>query len=239
MSAWIDPAYHLAGIGAGIWLILLWLHARLRSTPASVAIKVTTGVMTAGLLLLPFGGSRLGCWMQGFHPNPSVPGICLIGAALAQRLFGCVLLKVADLRALLVFGTVVGSVLYLHTLWPNATDLYYWGWLDQAAIWTMAGSAVIYLAVGNRMGVLILLSLIAYTFRVLESQNAWDYLIDPVTWMVCVVLQASWLLRATGRALVSLRRNWRRSTAQAESTFDNVAPPLVESATPGTVARPR
>ncbi|MBL9193380.1 MAG: hypothetical protein JNJ82_13585 [Opitutaceae bacterium] len=236
MSSWIDSAYHLAGIGAGLWLILLWLHFRVTGKSAGLGVKLATGGATAGLLLLPLGGSTVGTWIQSFHPNPSVPGFCLIGAALYHRLFGGVLLKGADLRALLLFGTVVGSVLYLHTLWPNASDLYYWGWLDQAAIWTMAAVAVAYLLAGNRMGVLILLSLMAYTLRALESENAWDYVIDPVTWLVCMALQLMWLFRATWKGLGAVRRALRGATGRQGPGYGAVAPTLVEGATRGAIS---
>ncbi|HRE04854.1 MAG TPA: hypothetical protein PKX00_04540 [Opitutaceae bacterium] len=203
---------------------------------AGLGVNLATGGATAGLLLLPLGGSTVGTWIQSFHPNPSVPGFCLIGAALYHRLFGGVLLKGADLRALLLFGTVVGSVLYLHTLWPNASDLYYWGWLDQAAIWTMAAVAVAYLLAGNRMGVLILLSLMAYTLRALESENAWDYVIDPVTWLVCMALQLMWLFRATWKGLGAVRRALRAATGRQGPGYGAVAPTLVEGATRGAIS---
>ena len=40
----------------------------------------------------------------------------------------------------------------------------------------------------NRFGWLLLVSVVAYDLRVLESPNFWDYLVDPVYWLLSLAM---------------------------------------------------
>jgi len=226
MSQAITFLFYPVALGACIWLILLWIHARISRRTATLGAKLTTGLLTGLILLLPLQGSSVGCWAQGFHPNPSLPGVGLIVAALLHRLFGIVLLRPADLRALLIYGAITGSVLYLHPFWSSTADLYFLGWLDTAAIWTIAVLALCFLAAGNRMGVILLFALFAFSFSALQSDNAWDYLIDPVTWMVCTFLLTVRILRAVWFARSSIRTALAPGRVESNSRFRRVSPSL-------------
>jgi len=226
MSHAFASLFHPVALGTCIWLILLWLHARITRTKPALAAKLTTGLVTGLILLLPVQGASIGCWAHGLHPNPSLPGVGLIVAALGYRLFGLVLLRPADLRALLIYGAIAGGVLYLHPFWSSTADLYYLGWLDTAAIWTIAVLALTFLAAGNRMGVILLFALLAFAFSALESDNAWDYLIDPITWMVCTSLLMLRLLRSGWGARSSIRTFFSPARVEANSRLGRVEPSL-------------
>jgi hypothetical protein len=79
-----------------------------------------------------------------------------------------------------------GSALYLHPMFLGAVDLYYWGWERTWAVWGLAAMAGVLLLWGNRLGVLFLAALIAYAVNALESQNCWDYIMDPFYWLISV-----------------------------------------------------
>jgi hypothetical protein len=91
-----------------------------------------------------------------------------------------------------MFGAITGSVLYLHPIFFRSLDLYYWGWDRAGAAWALAALAGIFLAGGNRLGVLLLGALIAYSVDALESANCWDYLIDPLYWLISLGVTVSW-----------------------------------------------
>ena len=110
----------------------------------------------------------------------------LVCAGLWQRLFGIEVFKPADWTASWVFGAVVGSVLYLHPMVVGALDLYYWCWELTISSMVLAGGAITFLALGNRLGVLLLAALIGYSLRALESQNCWDYVVEPLYWIASV-----------------------------------------------------
>lgn len=199
----LPPFLYACIAAATLWLALLWVCARLKMKRRNRVLKTTFGVATILLLFVPLDGVPLWNRAFSFYTNPSLPMLGLVCAALWQRLFGIVVFKPADWRATWIFGAVAGSALYLHPMILGALDLYYWGWERTYAIWTLAGLAVIFLAAGNRLGVLLLAALIGYAVNALESQNCWDYVMDPFFWFVSL---GAIVVRAAARIAQGMRR---------------------------------
>jgi len=183
MNLALVPVFYALISVATLWLALLWCT---RSKPGRRPrfMRVMFGATTVLLLFVPFGGLPLWSRAFSFYPNPSLPMLGIVCAALWQRLLGISVFKPADWRATWVFGAVAGSVLYLHPMVFGAVDLYYWGWERESATWTLAALAVVVLACGNRLGVLLLAALLAHAVNALESQNCWDYVMDPIYWLI-------------------------------------------------------
>jgi ABC-type uncharacterized transport system permease subunit len=96
----------------------------------------------------------------------------------------------------------------------GSLDLYYWGWEHAISACGLAALAITFLARGNRLGVLFLGALIGYSLRALESENAWDYLVDPIYWVVSsAVVVGQIIARASAaRREAKLRLPARAST---------------------------
>ncbi|MEO5958518.1 MAG: hypothetical protein ABIZ49_00775 [Opitutaceae bacterium] len=188
MIKFLVPAFYAVVAAAMLWLVALWLGTRLKMRRRHRAVKVLLGIATAILLFLPVDGVPIWNRAFSFYPNPSLPMLGIVCAALWQRMFGVPVFKPADWRATWVFGAVVGSALYLHPLLFGAIDLYYWGWERVNAAACLAGLAIVFLACGNRLGVLLLAALVAHAVDALESQNCWDYIMDPFFWLICTVM---------------------------------------------------
>jgi hypothetical protein len=205
MNGGIDPVFYGLVCGATLWLGLLWAGARFRIGRRGLALKLVYGVVTVLLLFVPFGGLPLWNWAFSFCPNPSLPMLGIVCAGLWQHLCGVAVFKPADWRALLGFGAVAGTVLYLHPGFMPALDLYYWGWNHETVVWSVAALALVALVNGNRAGVLFLAALIAYEAEALESQNGWDYVVDPFYWLLSLGFGSAYAVR---RALAAraLRR---------------------------------
>ena len=199
MTRGIEPAFCVLVCGAAVWLGLLWAGARFRSGRPQRGVKVAYATIAVLMLFVPFNGMPLWNWVFSFCPNPSVPMVGLVCAALWQHLGGVRVLQPVEWRTLWGFGAVAGTMLYLHPLLPSSTDLYYWGWQHAVSVWAMAGLAVVVFTRGNRAGFFFLAALIAYELRALESPNAWDYLVDPFYWLLSLGIAAGHLARA-GRA---------------------------------------
>ena len=101
-------------------------------------------------------------------------------------------------------------------------DFYYFGWRNGPAIWTITALALFLLAVGNRVGVVLTAALAAFAMSALESETAWDYVVDPLIWLVS--------LGTFGlRAAAAIRRRWMEGGAQkagVEATGERPAEPV-------------
>jgi hypothetical protein len=186
---------------ACVWLAVLWVCAKSKRVGSlSARTKLFAGAATALLLLIPFTGSPLWIRIFSFHPNPSVPMLGIAFAGLWFRLFDVALFKRGDWNAIWVFGCVGGSVLYLHPMLLGAVDLYFWGWDRAVSAWSVGLLAIAFLACGSRLGVLLLGALLAYRVAALESLNCWDYVMDPIYWLIsCGVLAQRGTLAALRR----------------------------------------
>jgi hypothetical protein len=196
MTRGIEPI--LCGLvsGAAVCLGLLWTRARFVAGRQQGIVKVAYAMVTALAMFVPVNGVPLWNWVFSLCPNPSLPMVGLVGAALAQRLGGVRLLQPAEWRTVWIFGAVAGTVLYLHPLLPGSTDPYYWGWHHTVSVGAMAGLALVAFAGGNRAGFFPLAAMMAYELRALESPNGWDYLVDPFYWMLSLGFGAAHLARA-------------------------------------------
>jgi hypothetical protein len=218
MTGFLVPAFYAVVAVAMLWLATLWLGARLKMKRRSRRVNALLAVMTVLMLFLPFGGVPLWNRAFSFYPNPSLPMLGIVCAALWQRVFRLVVFKPVDWQATWIFGAVVGTALYLHPLLFGAVDLYFWGWERVSATVCLASLAVTLLAYGNRLGVLFLAALIAYAVDALESRNCWDYIMDPFFWFISVGVLGL-------RALEWMARRIRRSAAPECA----VAPPATAS----------
>lgn len=196
MNGSMEPVFSVLVCAGALWLGLLWAGSRLNCGRRGSGMKAGSGVATVILLFAPMGGVPLWSWAFSFFPNPSLPILGMICAALWRHLGGGSILGPADWRATWIFGAVAGTVLYLHPWFFGAIDLYYWGWHTDVAVVGLATFAVVLLACGNRLGLIFLFALIAYRLGALESQNCWDYVIDPFYWLVSLGLGVAELVRA-------------------------------------------
>lgn len=179
------PPFYFGLVGAAtIWLGLLWAGSRFEVVGRSVGVKLGCGIGSVLLLFCPAAGLPLWKWAFSFCPNPSLPLCGIVCGALWRPLFGRPVLTTADWRAAWVFGAAAGSALYFQPFFFDATDLYFWGWQDDLAVWVTAALAVLFLCWGNRLGVLFIAALAARESQALESHNGWDYVVDPFYWLV-------------------------------------------------------
>jgi hypothetical protein len=179
-----------------LWLGL-WKLARGDRRPA--AVKIGLGVLALVICILPVSGLPLWRSVFAVWGNPSVPLLSLVVAALIQRWWGVTLLSPVDRRAIWEAGAVAGTVLYFHSVLFGGLDLYFLGWDRRVFVTAILIATIVLIGRGHRTGVVLLLVLVAMAAGVLESTNGWDYLVDPVFWLigVGVSLKAAiaWLLR--------------------------------------------
>ncbi len=145
-------------------------------------------LICVGLLAWPVRGIPLGRWVAGLNANFSIPLTGLLLAALWRRATGQEMFTRGDWSVGWIFGCIAGFVLYPFALGWGAGDPYRWGWSFSFLYIGSALLTVLLIWKQNRFGLLLLLSIAAYQLHLLESTNYWDYLVDPVYFLLSLFM---------------------------------------------------
>lgn len=212
MNVTLVSVFYAAVAVLTLWLALLSC-ARLKPNGRTRILKVLIGAATVALLFVPISGLPLWSRAFSFYPNPSLPMLGIICAALWQRLLGLRAFKSTDWTAVWWYGAAGGTVLYFHPFVFGGVDLYFWGWDRDVAVWSLAAITVVLLVSGSRLGILLLAALLAYAVNALESQNCWDYIMDPFYWLISIAVVAIRALMRAFRLLLERSQTGKQKPA--------------------------
>jgi len=183
------------------WLLALWFLQMLvfrlvfrrkkdlaLSPPRPRLVSLGLALAALIIILLPAGGIPLGRWIAGLNLLPGIPLLCLLFGSVWRKSFGNDLFRPNDTLAGWVFGALAGTLLYPFSMGLGAFDPYAWGWGFSALFPVVALSTLYLIWKQSSFGLVLLLSIVAYDLRCLESSNFWDYLIDPVYWLFSLIV---------------------------------------------------
>lgn len=151
------------------------------------------------IVSLPVGGIPLGRWFTGLCANFSLPLLALIADLISRRVFEFHLLGGSGRRAATWFGLGAGALLYPIALGLGNVDPYEFGWSSYCFFGAVGIITAWLLLQGNRFGLVLLVAIAAFHLRLLESDNYWDYLVDPVYFLTSLVAVSLRLPRLIGR----------------------------------------
>jgi hypothetical protein len=180
---------------AGLFLLILWSIQRLGRGGRWFLLAALGAVAVS---VIPFFGQVPRYWLSGLTPNLSVPLVVLLAVSILQRAGGGTFFRPREWRAAWIFGAAASLVLYPSALglgWRNF-DAYSlgWPWLDWTRSLLLFGPVTVASALliwrGNRFGWVLAASAAAFLFRVQESHNFWDYVLDPLFGAVSLVAVA-------------------------------------------------
>ena len=157
------------------------------------------------VVLVPVAGMPIGRWLHGLGQTFSIPFLIVLLDLVAAPFLARPWLDAAARRAAVWWGAGLALLLYPAALGLGRFDPYALGWSEPgvAAAAAVAGAALI--LAGNRFGITLLAAGVACRLGLLESDNAWDYLVDPV-----------YGVTALGNLLVTAGRSaWRRAWPSA------------------------
>lgn len=130
---------------------------------------------------VPLAGSTAAQWLRSVLGDLSVLTLLVFADILGRRLWNKALLAPATRAALLLSVAVVGVVFYPMALGVGPVDPYRLGFAPMAMVAVLClASLLAWLRGARALGVIILLPLLAYNLHLLESDNLWNYLLDPV-----------------------------------------------------------
>ena len=168
-------------------LLLWWIFQRAAGLKGWIA-TIVAGVAAFGAVLFPWFGHSLPHWSASLSGNFSVIMVVLLLVGIISRARGCGFFRAGDWKAAWIFGAVASLLLYPSALGlgPQNFDSYAlgWPWLFRGQSLVLFGGAGLTAALliwcGNRFGYVLLLALLACATGFQESENLWDYLLDPV-----------------------------------------------------------
>jgi len=175
-----------------VWGLVLAAVARVvQSAIASVVPRAATPrwlpLACGAVALLPVAGLPIGRWLHGFNACFSIPFAALLLDSVLSPLLRRPLLAPSAQRAAVWFGVIAGWLLYPAALGLGSFDPYVLGWRSPGVA---AAAAVIGVGLAlrnNGFGFVLLVAGLLWHLRCLESDNAWDYLVDPIYWALATV----------------------------------------------------
>jgi hypothetical protein len=173
-----------------VWPVALLLLAALRVIPPKSrrAAFAPLLLVAIGVALIPVRGIALGRWLTGVNANFSLPLLALLASAISRLAFRLDLLRQEGTRAALSFSLGAGIVLYPAALGWGRVDPYLAGW-GFSWLFAVTGTlCALLLWRGNRFGIVLLCAIAAHHLRLQESDNYWDCLVDPASFLTALVL---------------------------------------------------
>jgi len=141
------------------------------------------------ILLLPANGAPVFYYLRGYAGDFSVFASVFFGAYILNKGWGIAVYREKELRALFVWIGLLGIFLYSMTLGATQYDPYRLGYHPHGLL-TLLFCFGLYLWYRKYYLLLFAVAagIIGFTARVLESNNLWDYLLDGVFWLICIIL---------------------------------------------------
>lgn len=159
------------------------------------------------LILIPFGGMPLAAYVRGVTGDLSITTMVLLWCALLRPWCGGVAVEARHRLVLLVLVALAALSLYPMALGVGAYDPYRLGYgTPQFVVVLLLLALVAWFRKATLLALCIALATLAWSFGWNESDNLWDYLIDP---FVAVYALATVMLCGV-RLLLKLQRDRSR-----------------------------
>lgn len=169
----------------GLFLLLLWVVQRLKSGWRWFVVSALGAV---AVCVIPFFGHPPRFWLSSMAANISVPLLAVLAVSILQRAGGVEVFRAREWKAAWIFGAAASLVLYPSALGLGLRnfDSYSlgWPWLAWLPSLLLFGGVALTAGLlvwrGNRFGWVLAAAAAAYLGRWQESNNFWDYLLDPL-----------------------------------------------------------
>ncbi len=176
------------------WFTLGWLLRGQRFCPRWQC-QCALALVSVGGAVLPLGGLPVGGWFVAFVPGLSLPTLALLVDGIYRHAGGPGGLPSTQRTTIFIFAVLAGFALYPSAMGWGRFDVYTLGW-NFSLLTIAVGTLTIWLIWrGHRFNLALVAALLAWQLGLLESQNLWDYLVDPVLFFLSVAALAGKLGR--------------------------------------------
>jgi hypothetical protein len=167
--------------------------------PTGWILTMTLASASLVMVILPIGGLPVGRWWVSLYPNPSIPLTALLLSWVLKNAFQLNLLDMKTIQTCRWFSLLAGAALYPMALGAGTFDPYGAGWYFSWLFVLLFVITLVLLFLKNRFSVILLATILAFNLHLLESNNLWDYLVDPILILVVLAgLAAQVIIRFKG-----------------------------------------
>ncbi len=133
-----------------------------------------------------YDGMSVAHILRGILGDLSITTMLLFLTFLYSEIRGCnSCYKINNALWLLIF--IIGLTLCLSVFGCIPFDIYASGYFPKGLLIFYLITQALFRQLNKKFTIFWLLALVGYIFKVLPSPNLWDYLIDPVLWLVSLV----------------------------------------------------
>jgi len=187
------------------WLLALLMiqcvAVKVKKPPHGWRLTTILAIISGIIAFLPVRGLPLARWLIGIQANFSFPLIAVVFNKAWEHASGSRLLDRQASMASWVFGLFSGLVLYPMALGLGGFDPYAFGWGFSWLFVSLAILTIALLLIKNRFAAVLMACILGYDLNLLESQNLWDYVVDPFFVLFSFAALSTWLIRRMGKPL--------------------------------------
>ena len=165
----------------------IFLYLMLPTEKLSTKIKGFAFIAIIGFTLIPVNQITTTGYIRGVTGDISLVSLCWLFTAFISKVTGKSLVSQQQRTLNVVAIGMLALVLYPATLGLVQTDPYVWGYQANSMLITLAIIAVAMWLAGNyHLTLWLSLAVLGFAFKIMESTNLWDYIIDA--WLAIFVI---------------------------------------------------
>ena len=176
------------------WYALGWWFRDQRFCPRW-QLQCALALASVGVAVLPLSGLPVGNWFAAFVPGLSLPMLAFLADGINRHAGGPDWFPANQRPTIFIFVVAVGFTLYPSALGWGHFDVYTLGWNFSALTVAMGALSLVLLWRGNRFSLVLAAALLAWQLGLLESRNLWDYLVDPILFLLSAAVLVGKLVR--------------------------------------------
>ncbi len=139
-------------------------------------------------VILPVAGTKPWLWINGAVGELSVVTMILLTGFILRNLTGFSLTGSYTRVHIYLVIFIAGLLLFPATLGLTQFDPYSLGYSFELSLLLLALSIFYWLFQQRHLAVILLIVVAADEIGILSSNNSWDYLIDPLLWIISPVM---------------------------------------------------
>lgn len=151
-------------------------------------VSVACLILLSVTITIPVAGSSAWLWINGAVGELSIVTLLLLAGFLLRSLIGWNLLEPKTRVYLYFLVLLTGSMLYPATLGLSQFDPYSLGYGIDLSLLLLLLSILYWIFKQQQVAVILVLVVAARETGIFSSPNTWDYLLDPLLWLLSPVI---------------------------------------------------